>query len=304
VLDGAPTVLPGGAAALSSDSRAFVLIDDGDPRRFGPALAWAVRTGSSSLDVVVDGSPTAPGVVSRRAGGFGMPIGVWAVSDRTLSAAAPSPAVVDGGDPPADLVSVLSAAGLEVVWEHGVLRGEVLGLEVVRTVGDTLEVGVGRFDRTARLEMRPSESLSRALAEAAAAVSARRRPGAPSHPANTLARSRWLRSVVMASPSSVGCSLLEPVAPPLPSFDLTELGAAPAVGRRLDGRSVVVVCSVGVDLDLVPTAVDVRSQGPGAELMLVLPAGDDVAVTRQLAGLVREPSAQVVTVAREWAAGL
>lgn len=225
------------------------------------------------------------------------------MSGRNVTAAGPSPVVSDGGKPPAELVSVLSAAGLEVVWEHGVLRGEVLGLEVVRTVGEELEVGVGRHDRLARLEMRPSESLAPALAEAVAAVSALRRPGAPSHPANTLARSRWLRSVVVASPSSVGCSALSPVAPPLPAFDLTEMGAAPAVGQLADGGAAVVVCSVGVDLDLVPTALDVRmAASADAALILVVPAGDDPAIIRQMAALAAPP-ATVVTVSREWATG-
>ena len=217
--------------------------------------------------------------------------------------------------PPAELVSLLSAHGLEVIWEHGVLRGEVLGLEVARTVGDRLEVGVGRHDRTARYEMRPSESVSSALEEAAAAVRALRRRGAPAHPANTLARSRWLRSLLLSAPSSFGFASLRAVAPPLPWFDLPEAGPAPAVGvLQSSGAPVVAVCSVGVDLDLVPTAADcrllysspgTRSSGSGAApaLCLVMPEGDDLPVTHGLAGRL-DPPAQIVTVPRDWQDGL
>jgi hypothetical protein len=275
--------------------------------RFGAALAWAMRrsteVGLSALNVIVDGSPSASGIVARRAAAFSLPISVWGVSGRTLVAAAAAEPLSPSadGDPPADLVSLLSGHGLEVVWEHGVLRGEVLGLEVARTVGDRLEVGVGRHDRNARYEMRPAESLDTALDEAASAVRALRRAGAATHPANTLARSRWLRSVIVSSPGPYGFSSLTPVAPPLPWFDLPEAGAAPCVGRSSSGAPAVVVCSVGVDLDLVPTAADSHLQhgSPGSELFLVIPEGDDLPVTRSLAGALAPP-ARVVTVPRDW----
>jgi hypothetical protein len=280
-----------------------VLIDDGDVSRFGGVLAWSSRVGASSLDVFVDGSAAAPGIVARRARCFAARPTVWAVSGRSASVASPSPVVADlTPGPPADLVSLLSAHGLEVVWEHGVLRGEVLGLEVARTVGDQLEVGVGRFDRMARLEMRPSEDLSSALVEAAGAVRDLRRRGAPVHPANTLARSRWLRSVLVGSPSLAGCTALEPVAPPLPWFDLPEAAAAPCVGTLSDGSPVVVVCSVGVDMDLVPTGADawlMHGAGLGASLLFVVPEGDDLPVTRSLVAELTPP-ARLVTVGRDW----
>ena len=198
-------------------------------------------------------------------------------------------------------MSLLSDQGLEVIYEHGVLRGEVLGLEVARTVGDQLEVGVGRHDRAARFEMRPAEDPRAGLAEAASAVRSMRVAGAPRHPANTLARGRWLRSVVCSSPSSIGLSWLEPVAPPLPWFDLPEAGAAPAVGRAPDGSPVIAVCSVGIDLDLVPTAADCRLLygSPSVSLWLVVPEGDDVPVTRALAGSL-DPPAEVRVVPKGW----
>ena len=74
-----------------------------------------------------------------------------------------------------------------------------------------------------------------ALDEAVAAVMAHRRAGAAAHPANTLARSRWLRAVVCARPSLVGAVRLAPVPPPLPLPDLTDNGAVPCIGDRSGG---------------------------------------------------------------------
>jgi hypothetical protein len=64
----------------------------------------------------------------------------------------------------------------------------------------------------------------------------------------------------------------------------------------------VVVCSVGVDVNLVPAAADARLQhAPGARLLIVVPEGDDYGLTRELAGALREP-AEVVTIGRDWPA--
>jgi hypothetical protein len=65
---------------------------------------------------------------------------------------------------------------------------------------------------------------------------------------------------------------------------------------------VVAVCSVGVDLDLVPTGADVRlAHAPDARLALVVPARDAVAVTRGLAAALSHP-AEVVPVDGDWRA--
>ncbi|MBV9660310.1 MAG: hypothetical protein JO337_04055 [Acidimicrobiales bacterium] len=252
------SVLPGGAALLSSDPgslRAWVLIDDGAVSRLGPALAWAWRAGASAVDVLVEGE-LASGTVARRASAFSEPPSVWTVQGRSISPAVPSPIVADPVSPPAWAVSLLTSQGVEVVMEHGLLRGEVLGLEVARLVGDHLEVGVGRHDRAARAEMRPDENVSEALAETVRVVRSLRVRDAAAHPANTLARSRWLRSVMCSAPEPFGFASLRPVAPPMPWFDLPEAGAAPCVVVSLAGAAAVVICSEGIDLDVVPTAAD------------------------------------------------
>ncbi len=292
----------------------WVLIDDGEVSRFGPALALADARGAGTLDVLVEEMvPGAAGIVARRAGEMREPAGVWSLVGREVRRAEPE-AVGPAGDAPGDgpggvpgdfgdaeeLAALLAAHGAEPIFEHGVLRGEVLGLEVARVIGGELRVGVGRHDRDARAEIRPGEDVGSALDEAVAVVRSWRRPGVARHPANTLARSRWLRSLVIARPELVGASSLYAVAPPLPWFDLPEAGAAPCVGTLADGRAAVVVCSVGVDLDLIPTAADCRVlYRPGAALLLVVPERDDVPVNRRLAAGLATP-AQVVTVPREW----
>jgi hypothetical protein len=239
----------------------------------------------------------AAGIVARRAAAFAAPAGVWQVQGASLAPAVAAAAVVVAGPASRAEASLLADRGCEVVYEHGELRGEVLGLEVARVVDESVEVGVGRHDREARYAMRANEDLDAALDEAVRAVRLWRRPGAPRHPANTMRRSRWLRSVVCGRPSLVGADWLEPVAPPLQLGDLTDDSAASCVGP-----GVVVVCSVGVDLDLVPTAADCRLlYGPSSRLVVVLPVGDDVAITRELAAALAVP-AEVVTVPRDWAA--
>ena len=118
-----------------------------------------------------------------------------------------------------------------------------------------------------------------------------RRAGAPAHPANTLARSRWLRSVVCAHPALAGAAELDPVAPPLPAADLTDNAAVPGLGVAPDGGPLVVVCSTGVDPDVVPTAADSRAQyRPDADLVVVVPEGDDHPLTAALAAALARPA--------------
>ncbi len=289
--------------ADTAGSRGWALIDDGEPSRLGSALLSMISRGVTATDVLVDGSPSAAGVVARRAAGF-EGVHVWQVDGRSVGAATPALPLLDEAEEVDPVLSLaLEAHQLEVVYEHGVLRGEVLGLEVARTVGGQLEVGVGRYDRSARLEMRPGEDLSSALEQAAQAVRSLRRPGAPPHPANTLARSRWLRALGCAHPASLGLSQLKPVAPPLPWFDLSEVASTPAIGVAESGRRVVAVFSVGVDPDLVPAAADcfVHYGSLDTDLWLVLPERDDLPVMRKLAARLRtEPV--IHTVPRNWEA--
>ncbi|MHB1929379.1 MAG: hypothetical protein ACYDEN_05295 [Acidimicrobiales bacterium] len=274
-----------------------MLVDDAERRSLGAALAWAQRHRPIELHVVADtgADPSIPSFLAWRAAAFADPPAVWALTGRRLTPAHPSPPAPDADVPAGDvaLVPSLEAAGAEAVVEHGVLRGEVLGLEVARAVDGRLEAGVGAHDRAALAELRPGEDPSAALRRVVATVRRFRRPGVPAHPANLYARERWLRAVLVADPGILGP--LRPLPPALPRTDLRERSQAPAIG---DG--VFVVASTGVDVDLVPAAADVRLRhAPGARLVLAVPEGDDHPLTRALAGALARP-ADVVTVPRDW----
>ena len=201
------------------------------------------------------------------------------------------------------LVPLIEAAGATPAVEHGVLAGEVAGLEVCRAVIDPdlgvtrLEVGVGAHDREAFQLVHGDVPPAEALAGVVAAVAEHRRPGAEPHPLNRLNAERLLRARLIAEPSLVGALVLEAAPPPVPRANLKDVVPCVAVGVDADGEAVVVVCSVGIDLDLVPFAADARGAvGLGeARLLLAVPERDDHPVTRALAARLRRP-AEVVAV--------
>jgi hypothetical protein len=306
----------GAAAALvDPGSIAWVLADEAPERTLGPALVWADREGVDELHVVVDGTADAAATVARQAALFAPPTPqAWTVAHNTLvpATAAPPARQTDAPAPPA-LVDLLMDAGLEIVAEGGLVRGEVNGLEVARIVHGTttagvpiaepqLEVGVGKADRelTAMVhgELAPVEQLSRVVA----IVRARRRPGAPRHPLNQLVPDRWLRAVLCRNPGIVGLASLRPVAGVRARPNLTERDVAIAAGTAANGTPAVVACSVGIALDLVPTAADARDViDPSARLVLAVPERDDHPGTRWLAARLRDP-ADVVPIPGEWRA--
>jgi hypothetical protein len=323
--DPAPTSgigAPGPALRDSEGDRGWVLVDPSIPGALGGSLIWGLRHALSELHLVVDegaspgrGDPDA-GVLARRAGCFRQPSLVqvwrWAPDERQLHAVSPTPpaTAAEVADPGRERwADLMRAHGIDPLVEHGVLIGEVLGLEVARLGSDVdvadgdepgLAIGVGHHDRTARSQMRPGQSVADGLDEVVALVRRWRAPGAERHPANTLARERWLRSLVMGRPALVGARWLDPLPALLPRGDLRRAVPAAAAGVGDDGRAVVAVCSTGVDLDVVPVAADYRlSVGVEARLVIVVPAGDDVRVTRELIDALVEP-AEVRTVPRDW----
>jgi hypothetical protein len=306
----------GAAVALAGPGpTAWVLADEAPERTLGPALVWADRQGVDDLHILVGGTDDAAATVARQSALFAPPAPqVWAVTGTTLAPAAPDPPARQPGAAAApELVDLLIDAGLEVVAEGGVVRGEVNGLEVARIVeGETsagvpiaepqLEVGVGKADRelTAMVhgELAPVDQLARVVG----IVREHRRSGAPRHPLNQLVPERWLRAVLCRSPGIVGLAALRPAPGVRPRTNLTERDIAIATGTAADGKPVVVACSVGIALDLVPTAADAREAlEPSAGLLLALPERDDHPGTRRLAARLRTP-AEVVPIPGDWRA--
>lgn len=298
-----------GAALVHRDA-AWVYLDDRPARRLGAALAWALRAGAGTLHVVAE---SGTGTLARRATQFSLPVSVWHAEGRTLLPAVPEPLTSPSEASPEHerFRPLIEAGGAVPVVEHGVLAGEVRGLEVCRVVDDPitgtarLEVGVGAHDREAFQMLHGAEPTPDALARVVEAVTAHRTPGAPRHPLNTLGAERLLRWRLLERPELVGVPTLEPMAPPVARDNVKDAVPCVAVG---DG--VVVVCGTGADLDLIPYAADARLaaeasmpsvglvgevDGGRRRLVVATPSRDLLRVTGELAGLLAQ-SADLVSV--------
>lgn len=271
----------------------------------GGAVVWRARHGLNTLNVLAD---RADPHGARRNELLASPLSLFVVSGRAIGAMESEPFVAP---PSPDAVAMLLAdtiveCGADAVIEHGVLRGEVLGLEVARVMVDeegvpSLEVGVGRHDRLAQSMMHGVGSggdVAVGFRDAVAAVLTHRAPDRGLHPANQLSRERWMRDIICRKPSIVGCAALVPISSTVePKLKLAS--PAVAVGTRADGSGVAVGCNIGVDLDAALVLVD--SAPANTDCLLVIPEGDDVPAVRLVAGALRRPVA-VVTIDRNWMA--
>lgn len=297
--------LPGGAA-LAAGGQAWVLAEDEPRRSLGGSLAWAASKGATDHLHLMAEAET--GLLARRANVFARPVTVHRIAGTSLVPAEPAPM---DPEPPVDpaaeaLAPVLEQAGAEVVVEGGLLRAEMRGLEVARVEvdedGPRLAVGVGKHDREAQRELRGREQGLDALFEVVRIVAQHRTPEGLGHAAYHLSAERWLRSVVVRRPDLVGAASLHPVPSPVVREDLRQPAPAPAAGVDAAGHSILVVCSVGLDPDLVPAAADAwLADGRKPRLVLCLPEGDDHRVTRDLASALAVPC-EVVTVPANWRA--
>lgn len=305
-LDLEPSLFPGGGAARAGD-RGWFLAGEEPARALGAALAWASRHDIGDLRVLAEAVTE---VLARRAVLFDPAPTIWRIEGRTLHevTAAPGwlPVAEDlTGAEGSEFARLLADAGADVVVEHGVVAGEVLGLEIARVVvaedgSAALEVGVGRHDREAFAMVHGDLPTREALASVIATVRENRRAGAEPHPLSRLAQERWVRAVLHERPDLVGCARLAPVVPLLARDSVKDVVPACLLGEDLEGRTVVVACSVGIDLDLVPTAAEVRAHyAPDARLLLALPARDDSPVTRRIAARLRDP-AEIVVLPDDW----
>lgn len=297
--DSARAVPFAGGAALMTNDAAWVLLDQHPARMLGGVLAWADRRHVGQVHLLTE---VAAGELARRARCFARPIAVWEVSGTALVPAepAPIPAVLSPPEQALDLVGTLRDAGLEIVIEHGEVRGEIAGLEVARVIvrdGQArIEVGVGRNDREAFAMVHGDVTTADALASVVTRVRQQRRPGDLTHPLARMAPERWLRSTLVREPALIGARQLEAIEPTLPRENLKDPSPAIALGTMTDDEQVVVACSVGVDLDLVPAAADARLvAAPQARLLLAIPERDAHPVTQRLAAALAEP-AEIVTV--------
>ena len=314
------------AVVTGTETTVVCLAQERAERALGGALALAVRTGCDGVHVFAENHS---GVLARRAACFERAPIVWQIegSHAAIAEAAPRPT-----EPPPprvpELVALLGAAGVEVTVEHGVITGEVEGLEVARVVaaprGDTpaddgdgdgdedsgdageaspqwkIAVGVGAHDREAFSLLHADEPTPDAIRRVAEVVRAHRSPGASPHPLNRLSAARWLRSLLIRRPGLVGAGRLRAASPPLPHRGPKDPVPAVAYGLTPDGRRLVVVACVGIDLDVVAFAADARLfLDPDAELVVALPRRDAHEVIRAMSARLRRP-AQIVEIDDSW----
>lgn len=291
----------GAGAALVTDDAVWILADGDDTRALGPALAWAVsRAPGLPLNLVTEGEG---GVAARRAELFDADIHVWRAVERDLVPALPVPHAplwfID--ERHVGLMHLIEESGAEVVLEHGVVSGEVRGLEMCRVVDDQhtgearLEVGMGAHDREAFAMVHGQLPTLDALRQVIDAVLPHREEGAVPHPFNRFSAERLLRWHAMQDPESVGCDALIPAEPPVPRTNLKD--AVPCVARGVDAdeRSVAVTFVVGVDLDAVPFALDAADRMQADRAVLAMRERDITASVRTLAGLAHR-RLEIVTV--------
>ncbi len=298
-------------AATSLDTTAYLFAPSADAATLAGAMLWAIRHDADDLVLLTD---DLGGDVARMATSFTLPVAIRSVQGASSVGVEPAPHPEAVGPPgaaeAAGLIAQLVDAGLDVVVEDGIVRGEVRGLEVARLVvwpvesgGDGLlhlEAGVGRFDRDAVAAMHQGEPPTATLARSVSLVRSERVPGGSTHPLARLARERWLRSVVLADPALVGAAQLRPVQTTVSRDNVRDVSPAAALGVAIDGSPLLVVCSTGADLGFVPIAADTRSWlAPGARLVLAVPERDRLALLEHLADLLTEP-ADVVAVAAPW----
>lgn len=278
---------------LVQGNQAFVSVVADAPSVMAATLAWGEHAGASELHVIVD-EPDA--VLALQAAGLDPSPTLWQ-ADGVELVAMRAPDRNPDVDPPASAlaqVPVLEEAGCDVVIEHGVVIGEVLGVEVARVVIEadgaaTVRVGVGLYDQEAHAVMYADAAIADRLAQVRSEVVAHRRRGAGTHPLNLVARERWLRSILVGAPGLIGLDSLEPVASLTPRTGIREERPAAARGRR-GADTVLVVCATGIDLDLVPEAAAHLGLRRADEVQLILPARDQHPVIERMAAHLAAPA--------------
>ncbi len=283
-------------AAATDGTVGWVLLEERQQRGLGPALAWAVRAGATRLHVLAE---EGTGTLARRAAAFRMPIDIWHVADRVLlpAIAEPLPAPLSAPEEHDRFRPLIIEGGALPAVEHGVLVGEVRGLEVCRVVTDVqsgeprLEVGIGQHDREAFQMLHGDVPTVEALARVVATVTPHREHGAAPHPLNRIGQERALRARLIDEPGLVGASQIDALPAPLPRSNLKD--PQPCVAHAvIEGFSRTLVISSGVDLDLVPFATDARS-ATGDPTRIVVPVRDEVPVLHDVNWLLDDPMAVV-----------
>ena len=284
----------GSAVGVMRDGTAWVLLTDRHDRGLGPALLWATRHLAGALRIFTDEYSSD---LARRASFFNFDIRVYDVSSNEPVLAAPYTVEIREISFADELFAdFITSAGADLTREHGVLAGEVCGLEVCRVVHDELgesrlEIGVGAHDRQIFQLLHGRTATIESLRKVVHDVASKRVASAVPHPLNQLGRERLLRHLLCASPELIDAVSLEPVSPPSPRANLRDPVPCCARGISRNGDVLVAIFSIGVDPDVVTFGADARQQiNPIADLIFVSPPRDAVPSIVQLAKMLHRPA--------------
>lgn len=288
-----------GAAGIIGTS-GWVLALESPERGLGSALLWMNKHHLMQVNVIVESGAE---IIARRSRLFALDINIWSAVGNELIAAIPAPVVPPAAVPAHHLPfeGIIERAGATVVREHGVLAGEVLGLEVCRVVDDPLtergarlEIGVGAHDRELFQLINGVSPTVESLGKVVQTVLRHRHVGAEKHPLSQLGAERLFRDVLIAKPQLVGAHRLNRAEPPVVRSNLKDAIPCVAVGEG-SGATLVVVCSAIIDTDLVPFAADARlCLEPNADLVLAVAPNNSLPSMTRLANALHHPARFVV----------
>lgn len=264
---------PFGNAALH-ENVGWIYISEQHARALSPALLWAEKHNIASLNLISEFDSE---VLARRAALFTRQVSVWSVHDGQVL-----PAVTVGPLPQRNVLpsherfaAMIESSGADVVREHGLLTGEVFGLEVCRVVNEDigddarLEIGVGAHDRETFQLVYGREATTESLVRVVGVVQDHRSVGSVPHPLNRLAPERFLRHRLMLDPALVNAESLIPVEPPVVRMNVKDEMPCVLQGVLANGAQVVVVCTASIDVDVVAFGADARLRTlPNAELVI------------------------------------
>ena len=281
--EGTPEVFGLGAAFVTSDAT-WVLIDGESSRALGPVLAWTSRF-DKPVHLLVERDS---GIIARRAQFFTSSITVWHVNDRSLLPAVAEPHLptVEAKLEHVAMMDLIASSGADALIEHGIVVGEVRGLEMCRVVDDNttgesrLEVGMGVNDREAFAMVHGELPKEEALRNVIEAVAVHRELDAMVHPFNQFGAERLHRWRALNEPASIGFADLSPADPPVRRMNLKDAVPCVALGTTLEGETSVAVFVQGIDLDVVPFAVDAASRC-GVQRAVVVARAKDVTPSMQ-----------------------
>ena len=284
-----------GAGAVS-ENHAWVAVLEQCERSLGPVLLWAQKFDAMSLDIF---AVSDAGLVSRRAQLFDRDIRVWLVADKKVTITEPAVVLATSQVPQSheQFAAIIGESGADIVREHGVLSGEVMGLEVCRVVVDEndntprLEIGVGAHDRETFQMLHGKVATLESLVKVVNIVRGHRQSGSEHHPLNRLAAERLLRHRVIVEPQLVGASSLQATEPPVQRLNVKDAVPCCALGKTENGQQIVVVCTASVDVDVVSFAADARARvAPDAQLVIATHTNNVTPSLAKLAKSLRIPA--------------